>query len=343
MNAPKNAPASLPFSATAQAATAQAATAQATTAEAVASARVKKLPLCVAMAAPVTKIATFHPASVSSLVQSLPALVALRESFPGAKICSFARAPLVSFLQNFGAVDEVFARPGGDVSGQAALMARLRGGDYDIALSFSQSSNALLLTWATGAEIRAGFVPSRLESFLTHKVEKNGPFSAFCALELAKSVGAHGRGAAPLDFLGIPPEAAQKVQKWLDGAAIPSRFFVVAPSLPRRAPRPKLAVSKGQQSPLDHWNHAIFGAAQSWPCVLAAPEKWEFVAPPDAKPFFNASAKLDALLLAALVAKSSGVLGDESGALELARFFKKPLAQGDFSDVLEKSRHTFGL
>ena len=84
-----------------------------------------KLPSPVAVAAPVCRIATFHSTSLEAVVASLPALVALRESFPGARICAWARAGVVPLLENFGAVDEAHARPGGGLSSQAALMARL--------------------------------------------------------------------------------------------------------------------------------------------------------------------------------------------------------------------------
>jgi ADP-heptose:LPS heptosyltransferase len=308
---------------------------------------IAKMSSPIAMATPITKIATFHPSSIASSVQSLQALVALRESFPGARIHSFARAPIVPLLRNFAAVDEVVQRPGGDVSGQATLMAKLHGADFDIAISFSQSSNALLLTWSTGANVRAGFVPSRLESFLTHKVEKQGPFTETASLELVRAVGAYPRGSKARDMLEFSPETYTKIEKWMQAAGMEGRYYVVAPALPRRTPRPKIAppivTAKHMQSPVDSWNHALLGITHRWPVVLIAPQKWEFTPTSDAKSFINASAKLDSLGLAALIARSEGVIGDESGALALARLFDKKLALGDSHSIDEISRHTFGL
>jgi len=273
--------------------------------------------------------------------------VALRESFPGARIHSFARAPIVPLLKYFGAVDEVVQRPGGDVSGQAALMAKLHGADFDIAISFSQSSNALLLTWSTGAAVRAGFVPSRLESFLTHKVEKAGPFTESAALELVRTIGAVPRGRKASDMLELSSELYAKIDKWMLGAEMESRYYVVAPSLPRRNPRPKIGTpivsAKHTPSPVDNWNHALVGITHRWPVILVAPQKWDFTPTYGSKPFFNASAKLDSLTLAALIARSEGVIGDESGALSLARLFDKKVALGDSHSIDEVSRQTFGL
>ena len=157
--------------------------------------RVAKLPSPVAVSAPVCRIATFHSASLDGLVASLPALVALRESFPGARICCWARSNVLPILENFGAIDEAHARPGGGLSRQAALMARLHAGHFDIALCFSRGSNAVMLTWATGAHVRAGFVPSGFEAFLTHKIEKEGPIKRGDAREQARAGGARSRGA----------------------------------------------------------------------------------------------------------------------------------------------------
>jgi ADP-heptose:LPS heptosyltransferase len=301
----------------------------------------------VAMATPITKIATFHPSSIASSVQTLQALVALRESFPGARIHSFARAPIVPLLRNFAAIDEVVQRPGGDVSGQATLMAKLHGADYDIAISFSQSSNALLLTWSTGANIRAGFVPSRLESFLTHKVDKQGPFTETASLDLVRAVGAVPRGSKASDMLELSPETYTKIDKWMHTVGMQGSYLVVAPSLPRRTPRPKIAPSivsaKHIQSPVDSWNHALLSLTHHWPIILVSPQKWEFTPTSDAKPFINASAKLDSLGLAALIARSEGVIGDEGGALSFARLFDKKVALGDSHSIDEISRHTFGL
>ncbi|MDQ3813556.1 MAG: hypothetical protein M3347_06350, partial [Armatimonadota bacterium] len=111
----------------------------------------------ITLVTPVRRIATFHLNGLGDLLFTLPALFALRESFPGASICSVVRPGIASLLQDSPLVDEVVLRPSGGLSGQAALMAKLHARHIDLAVTFSQSRNMILLTWATGAPVRLGF------------------------------------------------------------------------------------------------------------------------------------------------------------------------------------------
>ena len=296
--------------------------------EIAATARVAKLPSPVAVSAPVCRIATFHSASLESLVASLPALVALRESFPGARICSWARAYALPLLQNFGAIDEAHARPGGGLSGQAALMARLHAGHFDIALCFSRGSNAVMLAWATGASVRAGFVPSRFEAFLTHhvEVEQNGAITRGHALELARASGARSRGTGALEHLHLPPEADARALRLLRGGGIETPFVLVAPQPPRRrAPKAEIAGQRAQ------WDEALEEMAAAWPLVVTPRPRAER-APQNAAhnvshaphPILGARGKMDALTLAALMLRARGVVGNEAGALALADLLERP-------------------
>jgi ADP-heptose:LPS heptosyltransferase len=295
-----------------------------TSAEAVATARVKKLASPVAMATPILRIATFHSSSLGALVASLPALVALRDSFPGARICSFVRAPLLPLLHHFRAVDEAHARPGGGISSQAALMARLHGGDYDLALSFSQGSNALLLMWATGAPTRAGFVPSRMDALLTHKIAKTGPLRELEAIELVRGVGAKPRGETARDWLDLPPAALQKAENWRQNAGIGRDFLVITPEFRKRGEDKipfRHPVETGVEAAI------LRELAARFPLVLvglrsSAALKREVGAA--SHPILDLGGKTDVLTLAALCATSRGVLGAGHGPLQLGKLFDKP-------------------
>ena len=288
------------------------------------------------MATPILKIATFHPNSLGALVASFPALVALRESFPGAHLCSLVRSPLVALLRNFGAINEAEARPGGGLSSQAALMAKLRAADYDLALSFSQGSNALLLTWATGADVRAGFVPSRFEGFLTHRVEKNGVLTASAALDLAAVVGAHPRGGALKDFFALPPESLLKADKI--AADLPSGWLLVVPQNPRNAAR------KNERDEWERvWKMQLRELAMNWPLVVAAPRPLGFAPLEGHFPLINVSGKTDAVALAALCVRTRAVIGDDDGALALAKLLEKPVVEALADDLAHQARLKLGL
>ena len=305
--------------------------------------RVAKLPSPVAVSAPVCRIATFHSASLDGLVASLPALVALRESFPGARICCWARSNVLPILENFGAVDEAHARPGGGLSSQAALMARLHAGHFDIALCFSRGSNAVMLTWATGAHIRAGFVPSGFEAFLTHKIEKDGPITRGDALELARAVGARSRGSRAREYLNLPAEADARALKLLRSGGIETPFIMVAP-----APLNRRASKTATASQLADWDRAIERMGNHWPLLVTPrprPQNAPNVAPiATPYPIINARGKMDVLTLAALTQRARGVVGDDVGALALADLLERPVeTASDLNDTPANALRRFGI
>ena len=309
--------------------------------EIAASGRVAKLPSPVAVSAPVCRIATFHSASLESLVASLPALVALRESFPGARICSWARAGVLPILENFGAIDEAHARPGGGLSGQAALMARLHAGHFDIALCFSRGSNAVMLAWATGAHLRAGFVPSRFEAFLTHRieVEKDAPITRGHALELAREVGARSRGTSARQQLQIPPAADARALKQLRAAGIETPFVLVTPQQPRRrAPKAETLAARTD------WDDAIEQMSASWPLVVTPRPRAERALRGANYPILSARGKMDVLTLAALINRARGVAGNDAGAIALADLLERPVEKARDLEILPANAlRRFGL
>lgn len=311
--------------------------------EAVAHARVAKLASPVVMATPVLKIATFHSSSLGSLVASLPALVALRDSFPGARICSFVRAPLLPLLENFGAVDEAHARPRGGLSAQAALMARLHGGDYDMALSFSQGSNALLLMWATGAQVRAGFVPSRMDALLTHKTQKSGPLRPLDAIELARGVGARPRGENASDFLRVPVETVNKVERLRLGAGIEGDYLVVAPEHRKRTEE-KVGSNGEEKNRVD--GAMLRELAARFPLVVVGLKSAASMineAGETAHPVADLGGKTDVLGLAALCEASRGVIGAGTGALQMGRLYEKPVVSVLEDSSTERALQLFGF
>ena len=304
-----------------------------------ANARVAKLPSPVALSAPVCRIATFHSDSLEGLVASLPALVALRESFPGARICCWARANVLPLLENFGAVDEAHARPGGGLSAQAALMARLHAAHFDIALCFSRGSNAVMLTWATGAHIRAGFVPSGFEAFLTHKIEKDGALTRGDALELAREVGARSRGTSAREYLHVPAEADARALKLLRGGGIETPFVLVAPRPPRRrAPKTETANARAA------WDAAIEQLSAQWPLVIAPRPRAQGVIQTRKHPIVPARGKMDVLTLAALMNRARGVAGNDEGAIALADLLERPIdSTPELADLPGNALRRFGV
>lgn len=285
------------------------------------------------IATPVTRIATFHSGSLSALVASLPALLALRESFPGAHISCFARAPHVGLLAHFRACDEAHARPGGGVAGQAALMARLHAGEFDLAVSFSSGANAMLLLWSTRAPQRVGFVPSPFEAFLTHRARGRGPLDARSALDLVAQVGAAPRGERVSDALEVPQETFNLLR-----ARLPFEFgeFVLCPfdSSPR-------ASKNGSGD----WAKTLAQLRAHWPVVVVAPRAggWKELAATEAPHGGFVWPAPDSLSLLALSRTARAVVGPGGAAIELALLDGRRVVRTLPEDAASETLRLLGL
>ncbi len=294
--------------------------------------RTREMAKAFALETPILRINTFHSGSLSALVAALPALVALRESFPGARIACFARAPHVALLEHFRACDEAHVRPAGGVAAQAALMARLHAGEPDLAISFSQGANAMLLLWSTRAARRAGFVPSHFEAFLTHRVPKRGTLSPLLALELVETVGAQPRGGRANQWLDVPHSLFESLR-----SALPFDFeqFVLVPfDTPLKSAAERAA-----------WTSALLQMRASWPIVVAggrAGDWTQALETPATHPLFHQNTA-DALTLLALVRTARAIVGPSNGATDLARFDGKTTLRVLPADAYSETLRTLGL
>jgi len=299
----------------------------------VTKAKTRSLSRPFAVATPVHRIAAFHSGSLSALVASLPALLALRESFPSAHISSFARASHVSLLAHFRGCDEAHARPGGGLAGQAALMARLHAADYDLAVSFSPGANAMLLLWSTRAPMRAGFVPSPFEAFLTHRHKRRG-LGARDALDLVAHIGAYPRGGRVADALEVPHSTFETLRAQLP---FPFEQFVLAP-FDSGAPR----ASKGGAP---DWGTAVEELRHHWPVVIAAPRTggWKDIASRDAPHGAFVFPAPDALTLLALCRAARAVVGPVGAATELALMDGRRVVRSSAADACNEALRMLGV
>ncbi len=130
-------------------------------------------------------ILIIKPSSLGDIVLSLPALVAIKRSFPAAKISWLIRPEFADVVQGHPDLDEVilFDRrrlgkswysPGafGDFIG---LLKKLRESRFDLVFDFQGLLRTGFLTWATGSKKRFGMANSRegAHLFYTHKIEQD--------------------------------------------------------------------------------------------------------------------------------------------------------------------------
>ena len=302
-------------------------------ATAVANGKVKALDVAEHLAVPIRKIVTIHGSGLDELIWTLPALAALRDSFPGARIFSVVRPALGAILRETGCVDEVWSRPRG-LSAQAPLMARLHACHFDLALSFSTSRNAVLLNWSSAAHQRAGFQGAHMEVLLTHRVplhrSKNGKTVQPLLhdhLELVREVGCktHYLDARGLLHPGI--EAEVKAQKLLDERGIAGEFLVA------NVAREKSRASR-EWTPAC-WQSALQVLAARRPLVLIgnAPCQ-QLIGAPNV---FDLGGRVDLLVLAALCERTRAFIGGDGGLLQMAHAMQTPLV-GIFGNA-EAARH----
>jgi ADP-heptose:LPS heptosyltransferase len=275
-------------------------------------------PLAVALAVPVRNIATFHLNGLGDLLFTLPALHALREAFPGARICAVVRPALAPLLQHSPFVDEVLLRPKGGLSQQTALVKQLRARHLDLCVAFSQSRNTSVLVWSTGAPTRIGFESSRMESLLTDRVPKTGPPRIETHLDLVRAL-----GCRPLhcDYAGLlhpGPQAVLDADSLLARHGVEGAFVVAACEASER---------RGiKEWPPAHWARALDELAAQLPVVLVGTAPAHELTSLMTRPAIDLGGCTDLPVLAALCARARLFVGIDSGVMHLAAAMNTPVA-----------------
>lgn len=128
---------------------------------------------------------------IGDILFTTPAIRALRESFPDAKIRAIVLSGMEDLLKSSPFIDEVITRKRGMLS-MLKLIPRLRSGGCDASVLFTFSSvrMAALGKWA-GATARVGFDEPALSRFLTHPVARRpGCHRVDWYLDLVRAIGA---------------------------------------------------------------------------------------------------------------------------------------------------------
>ena len=280
----------------------------------------KALPTRVAcLSVPVCRIVTFHMNGLGDLLFTLPALDALRESFPGAVITAVVPPALVELMRDSPLVDQLLPRPKGSVPDQLSMMKKLREQHFDIALGFSGTRKTALYLFATGAAVRAGYAHAKLAQLLTHQVEIEGPPRIETHLELVNSVGGHSHQFDYKDLLAISPQNFQRADKLLEDAGVKSTFAVVA-----CAASGKRTIKEWMPK---YWQQTIAQLAAKMPVVLVGAEPSEEIISGLSKdlPIIDFGGKTDLPVLAALCGRARVFVGIDSGVLHLSACMGTPV------------------
>lgn len=169
--------------------------------------------------------------ALGDIVHTLPAVHALRESFPAAHIDWLIDEKWAPILAGNRDITNIITLNRGSWRSAACTIAMLRRTHYDVAIDFQSLYRSAIIGWLSGAPERIGFdaqysrergaaffYTQHVRPKRAHKIEHN--------LELVESVGARAEGIVfPLTD---DAQAAEEVKRILCGNGI-QEYFVLSP------------------------------------------------------------------------------------------------------------------
>ncbi len=184
-------------------------------------------------------ILIIKPSSLGDIVLALPALTALRKSFPDAKISWLIRPEFAPLLENHPHLNEIihFDRK---FLGKAwfhpvasgsliSLIKRLRHAGFDAVIDFQGLFRTASLAWLSGCKKRFGIAGARefAPLFYTHKITQTKDCIHLVDFYL-KIIKAAGASELDVQFI-LPehPEAADSVRRLLESNNIAQDNYVV--------------------------------------------------------------------------------------------------------------------
>ncbi len=193
------------------------------------------------------RILARSPNWVGDAVMAVPAIEALRDAFPAARLAVLAVPWVADVFRFVPAVDEVlrFERKGRHrgLRGTERLARELRALHLDLAVTFPRSTSGAWLAWRSGARERLGYLGAAPRAWLTRAVRfpgkgRPGHHELELHLELVRDLGIAAPVRAPR--LVVPAELAARRDEVLGASGLRGRDY--------------LAVSPG----------AAFGGAKRW-------------------------------------------------------------------------------
>jgi heptosyltransferase-1 len=181
------------------------------------------------------------PSSLGDIVLALPALRALRLSFPEAKISWLIRPEFAGLIENHPYLDEIITfdrkllgkawfHPGA-FGALMSLIRKLRRGKFDATFDFQGLFRTASLAWLSGCKTRFGMANARelATIFYTHKVPQNIECIHMVDyyLKIIQAAGAHDYG---VEFV-FPqnPDAEESVGRLLASHGIGKNYAVLIP------------------------------------------------------------------------------------------------------------------
>jgi len=201
--------------------------------------------------AAIRRMAVFHLNGVGDLLFSLPALLALRRAFAHTHITSVIRPYLRDLLEPAGLADEILLRPERRAWGEfLGFVRRLRKGNFDLAVLFSQSASANIYAFLSGTRLRVGFIDTIFPWLLSHVLPRRGITCTAKLLHLAERLGAPEQRRDYVGLLRVSEAQQQKAEFLLRQAGANCEPRVVL----------SFAEGRGRPYPYKTWSEEKFAA-----------------------------------------------------------------------------------
>jgi ADP-heptose:LPS heptosyltransferase len=258
--------------------------------------------------------------SIGDILFMLPAVHAVRENFPGAKITFLTSRENAPLLRGFREVDEIITidrarrrsgNPRKILAESFALLRRLRGGNFSLAVDFQGYGETAWLAWLSGAPHRWGSVysPGRKWAYTRGVKRDDTLHHVDRSLALLRECGLH-PGEIRNEFV-LPDDALNEAR----------RFFAAAGLDPARA---TLFIQPFTSSPFKNWpldRHlavARHGRERGLQVLFGGGPAEQPALEPVRQAGFAVSAGVPLLVTGGLMKLSALVLGGDTGALHLA-------------------------
>lgn len=264
---------------------------------------------------------------LGDVVMSLPALRALRRSFPDAHLGVMVYSKLAALFEGTGECDEVvaFDRPSrrllGGWSERGALYSRLRSGSWDLGVLFPNSFSSAWYLKRGGVRRRVGYALHCRGWTLTDRVPMaHGPLDRHQVhwyLEIARHLGAEGD---PGDCLYEPPAAGlEAARAVLSGSGVePGSYVAVAPAAAYGPAKEWPAAHYARLAELLSAERGLRTVIIGAPAEAAKCEEVRRLAARETDGVVSTAGKTDVAALAGVFKLSAGFVGNDSGAMHLA-------------------------
>jgi heptosyltransferase-2 len=265
-------------------------------------------------APPYSNILLRVPNWLGDTMMATPAVTAVRETFPKAKLSILAKPNFVPFWEYYPGVDQVIP-----LKGFWASLSRIRGQNFDAALTLPGSLSSAFLLFAAGIPVRAGWSGEGRAPFLTRVVPTPAPRQKHLVWEYLELVRQGlGKDLVPKTFQLRAPvgkETQAEADRLLKSLKVDPKKGLIAIN-------PGATYGPAKRWPLPYWERLIekLGERRESILVLGGPDESNYLrglAKAKGR-VFSLVGKTSPALLAAILERCRLLITNDTGPMHVA-------------------------